>query len=41
LTIRTRLFYARRELETMLADEPALASLKASFGKASDEGSES
>jgi RNA polymerase sigma-70 factor (ECF subfamily) len=38
LTVRTRLFYARRELETMLADEPALASLKATFGKASEEG---
>jgi RNA polymerase sigma-70 factor (ECF subfamily) len=29
LTVRTRLFYARRELEEMLADEPALASLRA------------
>jgi RNA polymerase sigma-70 factor (ECF subfamily) len=27
LTVRTRLFYARRELEAMLADEPTLASL--------------
>lgn len=27
LTVRTRLFYARRELEAMLAEEPALASL--------------
>jgi RNA polymerase sigma-70 factor (ECF subfamily) len=25
LTVRTRLFYARRELEAMLADEPTLA----------------
>mgnify|MGYP001095775445 CR=1 FL=1 len=33
LTVRTRLFYARRELEAMLADEPALASLQASFTK--------
>ena len=24
LTVRTRLFYARRELEAMLADEPSL-----------------
>jgi RNA polymerase sigma-70 factor (ECF subfamily) len=27
LTVRTRLFYARRELEAMLAEEPSLASL--------------
>lgn len=27
LTVRTRLFYARRELEAMLRDEPALAAL--------------
>ena len=33
LTVRTRLFYARRELEAMLADEPALSGLKASFAK--------
>jgi RNA polymerase sigma factor (sigma-70 family) len=33
LTVRTRLFYARRELEEMLADEPALSGLKASFAK--------
>ena len=25
LTVRTRLFYARRELEAMLAEEPSLA----------------
>jgi RNA polymerase sigma-70 factor (ECF subfamily) len=36
LTVRTRLFYARRELEAMLSDEPVLASLKATFSKASD-----
>jgi RNA polymerase sigma-70 factor (ECF subfamily) len=41
LTVRTRLFYARRELEAMLADEPSLASLKASLGKASEGGDES
>ena len=41
LTVRTRLFYARRELEAMLADEPSLASLKASFGKASEGDDES
>ncbi len=28
LTVRTRLFYARRELEAMLAEEPSLAGLK-------------
>jgi RNA polymerase sigma-70 factor (ECF subfamily) len=33
LTVRTRLFYARRELEAMLAEEPSLASLQASFTK--------
>lgn len=27
LTVRTRLFYARREIEAMLAEEPALASI--------------
>ncbi len=32
LTVRTRLFYARRELEAMLAEEPALAGLN--FGAA-------
>jgi RNA polymerase sigma-70 factor (ECF subfamily) len=31
LTVRTRLFYARRELEAMLPDEPSLAGLAASF----------
>ena len=31
LTVRTRLFYARRELEDMLGDEPSLASLRARF----------
>jgi hypothetical protein len=29
LTVRTRLFYARRELLAMLAEEPALTSLAA------------
>jgi RNA polymerase sigma-70 factor (ECF subfamily) len=33
LTVRTRLFYARRELEAMLAEEPSLASLHASFSQ--------
>lgn len=32
LTVRTRLFYARREIEAMMADEPALASLLAKDG---------
>jgi RNA polymerase sigma-70 factor, ECF subfamily len=31
LTVRTRLFYARRELEAMLPEEPALANLRARF----------
>lgn len=33
LTVRTRLFYARRELEEMLADEPALAALRETFSR--------
>lgn len=37
LTVRTRLFYARRELEAMLAEEPALAGLQASFGNGKEE----
>lgn len=32
LTVRTRLFYARRELEEMLAEEPSLAALEGAFG---------
>lgn len=32
LTVRTRLFYARRELLTLLADEPTLAGLAAELG---------
>lgn len=31
LTVRTRLFYARRELEAMLVEEPTLASLGVTF----------
>jgi RNA polymerase sigma-70 factor (ECF subfamily) len=31
LTVRTRLFYARREIEAMLAEEPALASVAAAL----------
>ena len=38
LTVRTRLFYARRELEAMLADEPALAGMHLTFSKASGMG---
>jgi RNA polymerase sigma-70 factor (ECF subfamily) len=34
LTVRTRLFYARRELESMLADEPSLAAMQLTFSKA-------
>jgi hypothetical protein len=37
LTVRTRLFYARRELEALLAEEPSLASLRSTFSKASSE----
>lgn len=33
LTVRTRLFYARRELEAMLPDEPSLSGLAASFSR--------
>jgi RNA polymerase sigma-70 factor (ECF subfamily) len=33
LTVRTRLFYARRELQQMLHDEPALATLAREFGE--------
>ncbi len=35
LTVRTRLFYARRDIEAMLAEEPTLAALQLSFSKAS------
>jgi RNA polymerase sigma-70 factor (ECF subfamily) len=40
LTVRTRLFYARRELEAMLAEEPSLAGMQLSFSKASGLGGE-
>jgi RNA polymerase sigma-70 factor (ECF subfamily) len=33
LTVRTRLFYARRELEEMIAQEPALAALRLTFSR--------
>ncbi len=35
LTVRTRLFYARREIEAMLRDEPSLAGLEVRFSKVS------
>jgi RNA polymerase sigma-70 factor (ECF subfamily) len=38
LTVRTRLFYARRELEQMIANEPALAGLELTFSKVSGGG---
>jgi RNA polymerase sigma-70 factor (ECF subfamily) len=38
LTVRTRLFYARRELEAMLASEPALAGLDLTFSKVTGKG---
>ncbi len=38
LTVRTRLFYARRELEAMLADEPALAGMQMAFSKGAPAG---
>jgi RNA polymerase sigma-70 factor (ECF subfamily) len=41
LTVRTRLFYARRELEGMLADEPSLSGMDLSFSKPSSAGGES
>jgi RNA polymerase sigma-70 factor (ECF subfamily) len=36
LTVRTRLFYARREIESMLSAEPALASLNGTFAKVTE-----
>lgn len=35
LTVRTRLFYARREIEAMLAEEPSLAGIQLTFSKVS------
>jgi len=37
LTVRTRLFYARRELEALMADEPALAQLRGTFSRGDKE----
>ena len=34
LTVRTRLFYARRELEAFIAEEPLLAHVRGTFSKA-------
>jgi RNA polymerase sigma-70 factor, ECF subfamily len=33
LTVRTRLFYARREIEAMLPEEPSLAGIELTFSK--------
>ena len=38
LTVRTRLFYARREIEEMLRDEPSLAAMRLSFSRVSGAG---
>lgn len=38
LTVRTRLFYARRELEVMLSEEPALASVREALSSSSAPG---
>jgi RNA polymerase sigma-70 factor (ECF subfamily) len=35
LTVRTRLFYARREIEAMLTEEPSLSGMQLTFAKAS------
>jgi RNA polymerase sigma-70 factor, ECF subfamily len=35
LTVRTRLFYARREIEAMLREEPSLAGMQLTFSKVS------
>jgi RNA polymerase sigma-70 factor, ECF subfamily len=40
LTVRTRLFYARREIEAMLAEEPSLAGMQLTFSKVSGGGGE-
>jgi RNA polymerase sigma-70 factor (ECF subfamily) len=37
LTVRTRLFYARRELEALLVEEPSLAFLRSTFSKDSSD----
>jgi RNA polymerase sigma-70 factor, ECF subfamily len=41
LTVRTRLFYARREIEAMLAEEPSLAGMRLTFSKVSGTAEES
>jgi RNA polymerase sigma-70 factor (ECF subfamily) len=38
LTVRTRLFYARRELAEMLKQEPSLAAFAQAFERSSAEG---
>ena len=37
LTVRTRLFYARRELEALMATEPRLAALRGTFAREKEE----
>jgi len=37
LTVRTRLFYARRELSEMLQEEPTLASFAKAFARSGDD----
>jgi len=37
LTVRTRLFYARRELEELMASEPALAGVRPTFARDKEE----
>jgi RNA polymerase sigma-70 factor (ECF subfamily) len=41
LTVRTRLFYARREIEAMLSQEPSLAGMQLTFSKVSGAGGKS
>jgi RNA polymerase sigma-70 factor (ECF subfamily) len=40
LTVRTRLFYARRELEELMAAEPALAAVRGTFSRDKDKNEE-
>jgi RNA polymerase sigma-70 factor (ECF subfamily) len=40
LTVRTRLFYARRELEALMATEPSLAALRGTFSRNNEDGGE-
>lgn len=38
LTVRTRLFYARREIEELMAAEPSLAAVRGTFSRSSNDG---